>query len=478
MDSHDRLLDLTARCLSRYENLTGDKTVLAAISGGVDSTVLALVLAHLHQDGRLPGPLYLCHVDHGVRPDSRAVAQHVVELADQLSVPVLVRRLTFAAVHPSEDALRRGRYEALQSMAAECGAGMVITAHHADDNLETVLFRMLRGTGPRGLAGIPEARWLRGATPRILLVRPFLKTRRSTLEHLLAALGHQAHEDSSNQDLSYARNRLRLETIPQLRQQLGVGLDVALMTVTRTARNMTEILEAHGLRLLSARARHRTAWRTELDLRGLSDAARPFVEEALRQAHSTIDAYGRAPLQAWLDRALALLDKPTGKRVQGRGGLLIERTRSGLLLLDPDRAGTPPNTGDGGQLLLWDAGRQRFGATEWWLEANEHPQPPLVPSPSEAGRDRALLDPRALPSPWRLRTRRPGDRFQPLGCTRPLELRRFLQSRHLPRFDRDRLPLLVDALDRVLWIPGVEVSELAKLQLNTRRTIEVRIGSG
>jgi tRNA(Ile)-lysidine synthase len=72
-----------------------------------------------------------------------------------------------------------------------------------------------------------------------------------------------------------------------------------------------------------------------------------------------------------------------------------------------------------------------------------------------------------------MRTRRPGDRFRPLGCDRDLELRRFLQGRHVPRFDRDRVPLLVDGDGRVLWIPGVEVSERARLQLNTRRCIEV-----
>ncbi|MBZ0151185.1 MAG: tRNA lysidine(34) synthetase TilS, partial [Planctomycetes bacterium] len=71
---------------------------------------------------------------------------------------------------------------------------------------------------------------------------------------------------------------------------------------------------------------------------------------------------------------------------------------------------------------------------------------------------------------------RPGDRFQPLGCAQPVELRRFLQSRHVPRFDRDRLPLLVDGQDQILWVPGVEISELARLQLNTRRSIEVQAG--
>jgi tRNA(Ile)-lysidine synthase len=478
MDSFARLLDLCSRCLSRFESNVADRAVLAAVSGGVDSTVLLLALARLRKEGRLSGPLHACHVDHATRSDSRVSAQHVVDLCERLDVPVSVRRLSWNCARPSEDMLRIGRYGALQSVAREVGAGLLVTGHHADDNLETVLFRMLRGTGPRGLAGIPEARWLGHGEPRLLLVRPLLHTRRSTLEALLQQLGEHAYEDPSNRDPGYTRNRLRLETIPALRRRLGIGLDTALMTVASTARAANEIVQAHGLRILSERGHHKTGWRLELDLRGVDQSAEPFVVEALRQAYVCLHPFGEAPPTSWLDRCVGLLGKQDGKRVGGRGGLLVERTRDGLLLVILDRAGLPPRTHDGGQLFRWDSGRQRFGATEWWLDAFEHPLPPLVPSPSEAGRMRVLVDPRRLPTPWRLRTRRPGDRFQPLGQTRPLELRRFLQGRHVPRFDRDRLPLLVDGSDQIIWVPGVEVSEVARLQLNTRRTIEVTAGCG
>ncbi|MGB3966196.1 MAG: tRNA lysidine(34) synthetase TilS, partial [Planctomycetota bacterium] len=278
MDSFRHLCDATARCLCRYENVAGHAPVLAAISGGVDSTALLLVLAKLAAEGRLTGLLHAVHVDHGQRADSRDNASFVAAQCERLDVPLAVRRLP-PGPPASEDALRQARYAALQEVAREVGAGLLLTAHHADDNLETVLFRMLRGTGPRGLAGIPEARWLGRGEQRLLLVRPFLRARRATLAALLQTLGEAAFEDSTNHELRYARNRLRHETIPRLRQSLGLGLDVALMTVASTARAANEIVEAQGLRILSHCARHKTAWRCELDLRTIDGDALPFVQE-------------------------------------------------------------------------------------------------------------------------------------------------------------------------------------------------------
>ena len=254
---------------------------------------------------------------------------------------------------------------------------------------------------------------------------------------------------------------------------MGIGLDVAVMTVASTARAANEIVEAQGLRVLTQKARHRTSWRLELDLRDLDSDSLPFVRDALRQAHITMHAHGEAPSTAWLDRSMALLDMDDGKRCAGRGGLMVERIRDGLLMVDTDRAGAVPNTHDGGQSVLLNTERQRFGATEWLLAAHEHPLPPLVPSPSDAGPMRALIDVRETGSSLHLRTRRSGDRFQPLGSHESVDLRRFLQRRHVPRFDRDRLPLVVDDRDRILWIPGVEISEIVRLQLNTKHCLEI-----
>lgn len=147
---------MISRCLSRYESLVAERPVLVAISGGIDSTVLALLMAKLQAEGRLCGPLHFAHVDHSVRTDSRQNAEHVVAFAERLGVPIFLRRLLVAGEHQSENALRNARYAALSEMARECGAKMLLTGHHADDNLETVLFRMLRGTARAASPASPK----------------------------------------------------------------------------------------------------------------------------------------------------------------------------------------------------------------------------------------------------------------------------------------------------------------------------------
>lgn len=484
MELLPRLLRSVARCLARHEAQGPKGPLLAAVSGGLDSTTMAWVLAALREAGGLGAErgaptVVLAHVDHGVFPGSEAGTRAVERQARLLGHGFLGRRLATTAT--SEEALRNARYQALAAMARQCGAGILLTAHHADDNLETVLFRMLRGTGPRGLAGIPEGRRLDGD---LWVVRPFLETRRETLQRAFRLVsGNRARQglpalptvtDPTNDDLGYARNHLRHQVIPRLRTAMGAMLDTSLLALARSARATTDMLAAQGGRLLRLHARFPTPWRCELGVEAATAADRPFLEEALVQVHQRLHPEGRTPAWTWVQRVVELLHQPDGHRVCGPRTLTAERVRGGLLLLDEGRAGAPPAKG---QLLLPAAGSAavRFGSTEWQIHSTRHLTPPLDPGPTATGRARALLDPRHARWPWRLRQRRSRDRFRPLGQARDIGLRRFLLGRHVPRFDRDRLPLLVDADDQVLWVPGVEISACARVRLDTAECVELRL---
>ena len=496
-----RILDHTAWSLARHETLIGTKPVLVAVSGGLDSTVLACVLKKLHEQKRVPGTVILAHVDHGVHPLSRAGAEHVVEFAGRLGVECVTRSLRGSAT--DEASLRQARYHALAQMAAQVDAGCLLTAHHRDDNVETVLFRMFRGTGPRGLAGIPEARFLHAnewsglnsvesndpgpATTGLLLLRPLLGESRASLETLAATMDLDPFPDPTNADTRYARNELRLTTIPALRYAMGPSFDRMMTRILNEARASRDLIDAQASRLLTRGLQRVTPWRFEFSVsddtrtqhphgvRVAEPSAGPFLEEAFRGMLRQLAPATQEPSRAHLQRLVTMAMDPTPRRLAGRGSeLLVERTRNGLLLVDRSRVPAAPSP----MAFDIDAGRVRFGATEWTITAASHPQPPLAPSPNESGPMRALLDPRFARGQWYMRAPRADDCFQPLGRTQPTNLRRFLAKRHIPHFDRDRLPVLVDSDDRILWVPGVEIAHHARLRLDTRRAIELNAALG
>lgn len=426
--------------------------VLAAVSGGTDSTALALALAHLGMRA------VIAHVDHGTSPASPLAAARVRALAVRLGLPHVERRLELAA--HSEAALREARYAALRAMAAECGATIVCTAHTADDQIETVLLRIARGAGVRGLAGIPIARAL---APGLRVVRPLLGVPRATLDEALAAAGETPCDDPTNRDPRYTRNRIRHAVLPVLRASAGPHFGRRLLRLAHSARRASDALDAQARAWLGAHGSWPTDWRLQLAL--TDDAPTHLVARALQLAHEQLRDL--PPPHAWVARAAALAVQPAGTRATGPGMLLAERTRTGLLVVDPERAGAPA-----ARPLDLSEQPGRFGTTEWRLQARPRVFGGAVPTE----RSRAVL---AAPSgALRMRARRAGDRFQPLGQPASVELRRFLQARGVPRFDRDRLPLVVDAEDRILWVPGVEIAAASAVRAAGRPCCELRLTIG
>ncbi|MBE0617247.1 MAG: tRNA lysidine(34) synthetase TilS, partial [Proteobacteria bacterium] len=202
-----------------------------AFSGGLDSVCLLRVLEELARDRIAGGPrLEVAHVDHGLREGSGDDAAFCRRVAEELGLAFHLRRLEpaelvrGAGVQAQARELRR-RF--LEEIRARRGLGAVALGHHADDQVETVLFRLLRGTGPRGLGGMAE--W----DPPFL--RPLLGVRRADLEALARSRGWVHREDPSNQTDRYARNRLRRNALPALRS-VHPGVDAAVLRASRLSR--------------------------------------------------------------------------------------------------------------------------------------------------------------------------------------------------------------------------------------------------
>ena len=247
MDALGPIADALADGATRLDIPDGAALVLA-VSGGPDSTALLLGASTLAP--ARGWRLTVAHLDHGLRPTSADEAAAVAASAALLELPVEVRRVDVAALaaaeHRSvEDAGRQARYRFLEGVAAARGPdALILTAHTADDAAETILLRLARGSGLRGLRGIPARRGR--------IVRPLLHVRRATLRAALEAAGIAYATDPSNADVAHARNWVRAELLPAL-ERLNPAAVEALTRFGRLAADDDDLLDALAVAELARR---------------------------------------------------------------------------------------------------------------------------------------------------------------------------------------------------------------------------------
>jgi tRNA(Ile)-lysidine synthase len=220
-----------------------DVTVLVAVSGGADSVALICALAGLRATS--PGRLIVAHFNHLLRGDEAAADERFVrELARRLELPCEVGRESVAeraslTGDGLEAAARAARYQFLLHSADRLGARYVATAHTADDQAETILHRVLRGTGLSGLGGMQRVRPL---GPAATMIRPLLTIRRATVIDYLAELGQPYRDDVTNSDTRFTRNRLRHELLPQLARDFNPQVVEALLRLGHLAGEAQQVV--------------------------------------------------------------------------------------------------------------------------------------------------------------------------------------------------------------------------------------------
>ena len=434
-----RLPELAARFrehLLKGEQLTAGNTVVVALSGGLDSVVL------LHLLRFTPGlpdiRLAAAHVDHGMREKSRADAQWVAGLVHSWNVPLSPRRAD--TVPTSEDEARNLRYDFYEEVRGRTDARWVMTAHHADDQVETVLFRIARGTGLPGLGGIPEFR-----SPGFW--RPLLPFWRDELEAYASAVGLGWRPDITNAGTAYARNALRNRVIPLLEELVAPGTREAVLRLARLAREDEAAWESLIPVLISSLDVDDTGGRLSFDRTALLEhhpAVRGRLLRTLaRQVGGHLDASGTRIAVEFTSSG------ESGRVVELTGALELRRELDRLVLaaesapLEPDRSLTiSDEEGKGEARLGGSLYRVRWGPGEipgTWTES---------------------FDATAVHGPITLRAWVPGDRIRLSYGSKKLK-KIFLEAR-LPGSRRDRTPVLVDAREQVLWVPGLVRSALAR----------------
>lgn len=433
----------------------GERLVVA-FSGGGDSTALLWGLT------RLPGMrerLLAVHVDHGLDPGSDARARAARQLAARLDVPFhLARRSVDAGARAEqglEAAARRVRYAALEAARRDTGARYVATAHHRDDQAETVLLRLRFGSGVLGMAGI---RPLHGA-----VVRPLLDVPRAELAAAVAAAGLAVIDDPTNRDPAICRNHLRHHVLPLLARD-EPELPARLARLAGRALAATPALERAVERALG--------WE------GGAAPGNPGGETACERDRL-------AGLPPHVQRlALTLLARRAG------AGLAARAAVATVLLARLAQGG--PVALDAGQGWRWQADARRLRLCRREAKAPDFSYTLQVPgrlvvdrlalalslarSPVEPWmfrgepRRAALALPLAEGDAVTLRNRRPGDRVHPLGARGSRRLKEVLIDRHVPRAERQRLPLLCLG-GEIAWVPGVTIDH--RFRITTEREVWV-----
>ena len=250
--------------------------MLVAVSGGADSVALLRSLLANHPSQ--PSRLIVAHFNHLWRAEeSNKDAAFVENLASQYGVPFVVDSAEAESESSQTEATARAlRYSFLERAAEKHGARYLATGHTADDQAETVLHRIVRGTGIRGLIGIPRIRVL---SPAVTIVRPLLDFRRSEVESYLAEIDQTFCMDSSNENTSYTRNRIRLELLPQLEAEFNPDTTGALLRLADFAREYQQLTDEQVGRLTQAMIIEDENSKVTIDTDGIEKAPRLVARE-------------------------------------------------------------------------------------------------------------------------------------------------------------------------------------------------------
>jgi tRNA(Ile)-lysidine synthase len=298
--------------------------VVLAVSGGADSVAMLRSWHAIRQGGE--DRVVVASFDHGLRPESVADVEFAGQLAGRLGFGFVTgspeRAIEKGKGYSIESAARRERYAFLNKVAVDHGASAVLTAHTADDQIETVLFRIVRGTGLAGLAGIPTRRRL---AEGIDVVRPMLGIRRGEIEAYLGSIDQPFVDDSSNRSLSFARNRIRHVVLPLLRSEIHAGVDEALQRLALIAREEWESQYRDVRDLFDQATLERGEAEIVLSIDQLQGLSSRQLGRVLREGVHQLGGSLREISWKSVRRGLGLIDSSGPRRVEWPGGVVLER---------------------------------------------------------------------------------------------------------------------------------------------------------
>ncbi len=446
--------------------------VLAAVSGGPDSVAMLDLLRRFRDRGEIE--LFACHLDHGLRgEDSRADAAFVAELTERINIPLETARANVRLRAKRrgmsiETAAREARYEFFGKCARKLKCPKVATAHTLSDNAETILQRVIEGTGTDGLCGIPCRRDIPGRG-LVEVVRPLLFATRDDVERYLSARALESRLDRSNLEPIYLRNRVRLEILPLLKE-LNPSVERAIARLAESVARLTECVEddvaaAAGVIILARRRRS-----VVLNRNAIAEISPPVASEVVKAVLLDLLPDARKILHSHIDGVIELACGENPAASMHLPGGFEARREYGFIFIRPREEESGPGPFEGrlevpGEVVLpGGAGRitARFAAG---VALDE-----FIAGKS-AGKE--VIDADAVKGVLSVRFPRAGDRFRPLGGGAK-KLQDFFVDEKVPRKARAAIPLVCDGAG-IVWVAGHRIAERVKVTVSTRRSIVLEL---
>lgn len=458
------VLDRVRQTISQHDLARAETRVVAAVSGGSDSVALAHILRELHAAGelRLAG---LAHFNHQLRATAVDDERCAAAVAAAVGVEMFVGRENVAARarrerRSTEDAARTARHAFFERARIHFGADAVALGHTRDDQAETVLLRLVRGAGPRGLAAMYPRKGC--------IIRPLLGARRQQLREWLDARRITFVEDETNADVAIPRNRVRAELLPLLAARFNPSIVDALADEADIAREVWEWMTSAAEAFEGSRGSEGSPRSAELDIARLDNA--PLALRRLIVWNAMQSMSGGRPISlGHVDAALRLMHEGGGVDAPGQR---LERIGPALVLTSRPRGtkgrwsenatdqANPSNRANRFSYPLSIPGETVLPEAGWIVSAEAAAEADRAMSSSgDFEPSTAIVRGDLWLGPLSVRNRRPGDRFTPMGLRGRKKLQDFFVDRKVARRDRDAVPLVVDAADRIVWVAGYGIDE-------------------
>ncbi len=467
MGRQQPLLRRVLRFIREHNLVRENELLLVGVSGGPDSVCLIHIMAGLKKT--LGIELHIAHLNHMLRgAESDADADYVSSLAHELGIPATIERREVKDYQKEhhlslEEAAREVRYAFFSEVARSLGGDAVAVGHTADDQIETILMHLVRGTGLAGLRGMQTCSALQSPNATELkVVRPLLEVRREETEAYCAARGLTPRSDSSNVLPNQLRNKIRSQLIPLLR---GYNLDIdeALLRMASAADSDLSYIEKEISRVWSKVVGEQSGGVTisRAEFSKLHPALkRHLVRSALRHLLGDL----RDIESIHIESLLEALAKPVGKKLSLPRGVAFHGDYGYGLLIARDRlVGSFPALE--GEHSLNIPGETEFCG--WRVGSSILNHKPGKGSEKEL---KACFDLDVTGKELTVRRRRSGDRFQPLGMESPKKLQDFMVDARIPRDLRDGVPLVCSP-QHIIWVVGWRIDHRARVTPSTKRVL-------